>query len=221
MNNCSKLNLELFSREHYTYINQIFGDAAIREVIKEMYAPRDWDFAVEDANADFEYSNHHILEKKGTNGKTVKWCSVGEEFQNILINKNDTLCQSYTLLKYLNKPIATSMKTRQMEMIKMYRNIIKRDYFKDELRGIVEIMKRKINKTNKLNRTNKTNSTNKTNKLNSTNNPALWKDYTNTPETYLYKDFNTIYAELHSVLDKWEKYGYKHFIKDGMCPTKK
>jgi len=203
MNNCNKLNLELFSQEHYTYINQIFGDAAIREIIKEMYAPRDWDFAVEDANADFEYSNHHILEKKGANGKTVKWCSVDEGFQNILINKNDTLCQSYTLLKYLNKPIATSMKARQMEMIKMYRNIIKRDYFKDELRGMVEIMKRKIKRTQKK------------------NNPALWKDYTNTPETYLYKDFNTIYAEIQSVLEKWEKYGYLYFIKDGTCPKKK
>ena len=203
MNNCNKINLELFSQEHYTYINQIFGDKTIREIIKEMYTPRDWDFVVEDATEEFEYSNHHVLEKKGADGKIVKWCSVDEGFQNILINKNDTLCQSYTLLKYLNKPIATSMKARQMEMIKIYRNIIKRDYFKDELRGMVEIMKRKIKKTKKK------------------NNPALWKDYTNTPETYLYKDFNTIYAELHSVLDKWEKYGYKHFIKDGMCPAKK
>jgi hypothetical protein len=203
MNNCNKLNLELFSQEHYTYINQIFGDATVREIIKEMYTERDWNFVVNDADVDFEYSNHHILEKPGKDGKTVKWCSVDEGFQNININKNDTLCQSYTLLKYLNKPIDTSMKKRQMEMIKMYRNIIKRDYFQKELKGMIEIMSRKIKRTTKK------------------NNPALWKDYTNSPETYLYKDFNTLYAEIHSVLDKWEKNGYFHFIKEGMCPVKR
>ena len=41
MNNCSEINLEIFSKEHYTYINQIFGDETIREIIKEMYTPRD------------------------------------------------------------------------------------------------------------------------------------------------------------------------------------
>ena len=56
MNNCSKINLEIFSKQHYTYINQIFGDKTIREIIKEMYAPRDWDFVVEDATEEFEYS---------------------------------------------------------------------------------------------------------------------------------------------------------------------
>ena len=147
MNNCNKINLELFSQEHYTYINQIFGDKTIREIIKEMYAPRDWDFVVEDATEEFEYSNHHVLVKKGKNGEFTKWCSVDEGLQNTNINKNDTLCQSYTLLKYLNKPIEKNMKKRQMEMIKMYKNIIKRDYFKDELRGMVEIMKRKIKNT--------------------------------------------------------------------------
>lgn len=199
---CTNLKLELFSYEHYTYINQIFGDATVREIITEMYAKRDWKFAVEKANADFEYSNHHILEKKGKDGETVKWCSVAEGFQNILINKNDTLCQSYTLMKYLNKPIVTNMKKRQMDMIKMYRNLIKREYFKEEVNGVIEIMRRKIKRTKKK------------------GDPALWKDYTNSPETYLCKDFNTIYAEIHSVLDKWETYGYLHFIKEGGCHPK-
>jgi hypothetical protein len=204
MNNCNKINLELFSQSHYTYINQIFGDKTIREIIKEMYAPRDWDFVVEDATEEFEYSKHHTLEKKGKNGEIIKWCSVDEGLQNTNINKNDSLCQSYTLLKYLNKPIEKNMKNRQMEMIKMYKNIIKRDFFKDELRGMVEIMKRKIKNTKRK------------------DHPALWKDYTyDKPEPYLNKDYNAIYAEIQSVLDKWEKYGYKHFIKDGTCPVKK
>jgi hypothetical protein len=200
MNHCTEENLALFSQEHYTYINQIFGDETIRDVISEMYVDRDWKFAVEDANEDFEYSNHHVLIKRGKMGELIKWCSVDERHQNILINKNDTLCQSYTLMKYLNKPIVKNMKKRQMDMIRMYRNIVKRDYFKEELHGIIEIMRRKIKKTRKK------------------NNPSLWKDYTNSPVTYLQKNYDTIYAEINNVLDKWEKYGYWFFIKEGTCP---
>ena len=204
MNNCTKINLENFSKEYYTYINQIFGDLTVRQIIKEMYTPRDWNFVARQGEGVFLGSYHHVLEKKGKNGEIIKWCSVDEGYQNTNINKNDSLCQSYTLLKYLNKPIDQNMKKRQMEMIKMYKNIIKRDYFKDELRGIVEIMKRTIKKTKKK------------------DNPALWKDYTyDKPEPYLNKDFNVLYGEIQSVLEKWEKYGYLYFIKDGICPTKK
>jgi hypothetical protein len=204
MNNCSKINLEIFSKECYTYINQIFGDKTVREIIKEMYTPRDWNFVARQGEGVFLGSYHHVLEKKGKDGETIKWCSVDEGYQNTNINKNDSLCQSYTLLKYLNKPIEQNMKKRQMEMIKMYKNIIKREYFKDELRGMVEIMKRTIKKTKKK------------------DNPALWKDYTyDKPEPYLNKDFNVLYGEIQSVLEKWEKYGYLYFIKDGICPTKK
>ena len=47
MNKCDNIKLGLFSKEHYTYINQIFGDLTVREIIKETYAPRDWEFVVE------------------------------------------------------------------------------------------------------------------------------------------------------------------------------
>ena len=201
MNHCTEEALAIFSQEHYTYINQIFGDVTIREIIGEMYAERDWKFIVEDATTDFEYSNHHVLVKHGKNGETVKWCSVDEGIQNIHVNKNDTLCQSYTLLKYLNKPILKGVKQRQMEMIRMYRNILKRDHFKNELKGVVELMRQKIKKTKKL------------------DDRSIWKDYTHSPVTYLNKDYNILYAEIQSVLDKWEKYGYWYFIKEGTCPA--
>jgi hypothetical protein len=202
MSHCTNGKLTLFSREHYTYINQIFGDETIREIIKEIYADRDWEFVVEDANEDFEYSNHHVLVKPDNSGKIVKWCSVDEGLQNIVKNKNDTLCQSYTLMKYLNKPIVTNMKKRQMDMIRMYRNIIKRETFQRELKGIIEVMRQKIRKNKKK------------------NNQSLWKDYTDEPITYLHKTYKTVYAEINSVLDKWEKYGYWFFIKTGVCGKK-
>ena len=204
MSKCTEDALKLFGKDHYTYINQIFGDLTVRQIIKEIYAPRDWNFvAIPQTEGRFRGSYHHVLEKKGKNGEIIQWCSVDEELQ-VDINQNDTLCQSYTLLKYLNKPIDKNMKKRQMEMVKMYRNILKRDDFKKELRGIIEIMQKKIKKIKRK------------------DNPTLWKDYTyDKPEPYLNKDFDVLYAEIQSVLEKWEKYGYLYYIKDGTCPKKK
>jgi hypothetical protein len=36
--NCTKEKLDTFSKRHYTYINQIFGDATVRQIIEEEYA---------------------------------------------------------------------------------------------------------------------------------------------------------------------------------------
>ena len=60
---CTDKDLEQFSTEHYTYINQIFGDEGVREVIQEMHPKVEWNFVV-GYRRSFENSNHHILEKK-------------------------------------------------------------------------------------------------------------------------------------------------------------
>tara|TARA_E500000331_G_scaffold81441_1_gene76969 strand:+ start:282 stop:899 length:618 start_codon:yes stop_codon:yes gene_type:complete len=205
MSKCTKNALELFGNDHYTYINQIFGDETVRQIIKESYAPRDWNFVVIPGEGDFLGSDHHVLEKKGKNGEIIQWCSEDEGFQKTKINKNDTLCQSYSLLKYLNKPIDKNMKERQMEMIKMYRNILSRDHFKKEFKKVYNQMKQLIKKT----------------KID--NHPGIWIDYTyEEPEPYLNKEFNALYAEIHNTLDTWENYGYSYFIKKGKtCPKKK
>ena len=36
MTDCSTKMLNIFSKEHYTYINQIFGDETVREIISEI-----------------------------------------------------------------------------------------------------------------------------------------------------------------------------------------
>ena len=203
MSRCTEEKLEDFSNEHYTYINQIFGDQTVRIIIKESYADRNWGFAVEDANADFEYSNHHVLLKPGKNGEIIKWCSVDEKYQNILVNKNDTLCQSYTLMKYLNKPIPRGMKERQMEMVKMYRNILNKTHFKTEFQGVVELMQKKLTRKPL------------------SKDVVLWKDYTKQRTTYLNMDYDEIYNQIQNTLDNWEHVGYHHFIKDGACPIKR
>ena len=203
MNKCTNDKLRLFSHKHFTYINQIFGDETVREIITEMYAERDLKFAIEETGAEFEYSNHHILVKPSKAGEPEKWCSVDEGYQNILINKNDTLCQSYTLLKYLKKPIPKDMKKRQMEMIKMYRNIMRREYFKTEFKKVITIMQEKILKSKKR------------------KDISIWRDYTHIPDTYLNQDYDKIYEEIGDVLDTWESYGYLYFIKEGVCGEKR
>ena len=59
-------------------------------------------------------------------GKGKKVCSVAGKYQNIYINKNDTLCQSYTLLRYLgyNFNLKMTRKEIQSRMCQMYKKII-------------------------------------------------------------------------------------------------
>ena len=38
---------------------------------------------------------------------------------------------------------------------------------------------------------------------------------------YLNESYEEIYEEIENVLDKWEKYGYLYFMKDGTCSVKR
>ncbi len=211
MNTCTNKKLNLFGREHYTYINQIFGDETVREIIKECYSDRDWKFAVEDTIVDGGHSNHLILMKKGKMGEDIQWCSVEEGFQNTLVNKNDTLCQSYSLMKYLNKPIPIDMTQRQLEMIRMYRKIMTKTHFKTHFKDMIDIMQAEL-KRKKIRK-----------------HVVLWEDYTVSEvdedgydiPIYLNESYEEIYEEIENVLDKWEKYGYLYFMKDGTCSVKR
>ena len=43
---CTERKLINFSKKHYTYINQIFGDISVREIIKEIYPNDKFNFVV-------------------------------------------------------------------------------------------------------------------------------------------------------------------------------
>jgi len=189
MTNCTNEKLLKFSKKHFTYINQIFGDETIRQIITEIFGNnvnKHLKFMVEKTNADFEHSFHHVLfDKKKKN--TI--CSVDNGFQNLNININDTLCQSYTLLTYFNKPINPSQKQRQMDMINMYREILSNERFIKELDGII------IKENN-----------------------TLWIDYTSTKKKYVPMNKVKIIKKIKEVLDEWEDYGFYYFIGNGKCP---
>jgi hypothetical protein len=192
MTECSTELLNIFSNEHYTYINQIFGDETVREIISEIkkFKNKRFEFATEETGRNFEYSSHHILIDKKT--KEIV-CSVDNGYQNININKNDTLCQSYSLLTYLNIDIDPDQKQRQMDMIAMYREILSNSLFLKKLDEIT------LNEDNK----------------------KLWTDYTQNTKKFIVMDKQKILKKINDVLDKWEAYGYLYFIGKGTCNNKR
>jgi len=94
--------LRKFSRDAYHYINQLFGDVSLRAVIQESMKgmPR-WKMVhilLDEDDPDFRGGAHHIL--KGPGGET--WDSLEVGLQDMHCNPNDTLCQSYSIAKYLD-----------------------------------------------------------------------------------------------------------------------
>jgi hypothetical protein len=190
---CSAEKLEEFSKKHFTYINQIFGDATVREIIEEEY-PTTYEFAVEETGANFEFSFHHTV-KDREDGRII--CSGIEGYQDIYKNKNDTLCQSYSLLNYFDIEIPDDKKERQMEMIRMYRDILNGtlDNFEDvDFKDIInrEILRVKANK-------------------------HLWTNFV-TNRGYISMDKKTFFKNIEDTLDEWEDFGYWYFIGKGNCP---
>jgi hypothetical protein len=190
---CSKDSLEEFSKKHYTYINQIFGDATVRNIIEEEF-PTTYAFEVEKTGADFDFSYHHTVKDKD-NGQIL--CSVDDGYQNIYKNKNDTLCQSYSMLTYFDIDIPDDKKEKQMEMIKMYRDILNRrieGFDNVDFKKIIndEILKVKGNKN-------------------------LWRNFV-TNRGYINMSKTKFFQNIEDTLDEWEKFGYWYFIGKGDCP---
>lgn len=192
-NTCTQRKLDYFKWKHFTYINQIFGDAAVREIISEVYPNKCLEFRVEKVDSDSGFedgTDHHVLFDKS---KKKRICSVDTlKIQNIRVNIYDTLCQSYTLLTYFDRKIYKTHKARQMEMIRMYRDILNN-------RTLVKKIQNEIvdNKRNK----------------------GLWSDYTQNIDgnVMLDMDMSTILRNIRDTLNKWEDYGYHHFTKEGKC----
>ena len=190
-NACTQRKLDYFKWKHLTYINQFFGDTSVREIISEVYPNKCLEFGVEEAGEGFEANtDHHVLYDTKTKKKI---CSVDTlKIQNTNINKYDTLCQSYTLLIYFNRKMYKTHKARQMEMIKMYRDLL-------DNRTLIKNINNEIvsNKRNK----------------------NLWADYTQDTQgdVALEMDMPKIVRNIRDTLDRWEKYGYHHFTKNGTC----
>lgn len=197
---CTQKNLNLFSKYHYSYINQIFGDLTVRELIEEHYKIKKYSLHHEI----FDSAFHHFVKTTKKPIQTI--CSADDGYQNININKNDTLCQSYSLLTYFDrnffnnpnfiKPntpqqIQQNQIQIQMDMIQLYRDILQDKKF-------IKLLNDNIDYEN-------------------TNLEEKWKDIYGDvmPSMTFNRD---LINKILNTLNVWEKYGYWFFIKDGKCP---
>jgi hypothetical protein len=137
---------------------------------------------------------------------TSKICSVTLGYQDLSVDTNDTLCQSYSLMAYLSidfdmTPSADATVeqkfNKQLSMINMYREILNDPAFIKEFDGIVK------NKDNK----------------------ELWEDTVDDENPFFiikkYKKTKPIVDNIKRVLDVWEKYGWRFFVGDGKCQKEK
>ena len=189
MSSCTDRKLHNFSLKHYTFINQIFGDVTVREIISDIYPNKTFEFRAESADEDFDDgSDHHIIYDKI---KKKKICSVAQGHQNMNKNINDTLCQSYSLMTYFGIKISKLRKNKQIAMCNMYRELLHN-------KALMDKIDREI--------------------LQHTANRKLWLDFSVTNKTsYLNMNKAYIIAQTMQVLKRWQDFGYMYFMDEGNC----
>jgi hypothetical protein len=204
--NCSADKLLAFSEKHYTYINQIFGDATVRKIIEEEY-PTTWEFKVAKAGPEFGNSFHHTVRDREQPDLFI--CSGEDGVQDLHKNVNDTLCQSYSLMNYFEIPIQLSEEkgklnqiyheTNQMAMIQMYRDLLNGTLENYEGIDFKELL------TNEI--------------LSEPRNKKLWRNFSSNRGGYVNMKPEILFKNIEDLLDEWELFGYWFFIGKGECPT--
>jgi hypothetical protein len=228
---CTEDKLAAFSLNHYTYINQIFGDMSVREIIHDSATAPQRKYSFSESK--LTQGKHHFL-SYGKKPKEEMVCSMKTGIQKMGTNytkkqdKNDTLCQSYSLLFFFDHEIhkvdptdsleeeITIKKNRQLQMIRMYRTLIrdltnpKKD-FKSRLDfQILSIMRETHAEYSRVD-------------LPDDKVPKIWMDYTQPPikrgvYPYLNVELKKLFQNINRVLDDWEAFGYWYFIRKGTCP---
>jgi len=202
---CDQTKLDAFSRNHFTYINQYFGNAGVRDIIMKRYPSDKYRLITEPGTGRFLNTYHHLVYDK-ENDKTI--CSVDDQKQqNPNIDEEDTLCQTYSLLTYLNfifpekgyqlpprnESIDYKIK-KQRIMVRMYRDLLS-----DE-----ELVKRLIDELKHPD--------------------EYLLNYYKSKRGLKFKSRITTQKWLSiikKVLDIWEAYGFYAFIGKGDCPKPK
>ena len=147
-----------------------------------------------EANAEEEDEDEEIF--------SSKICSVEQGYQDLAVDVNDTLCQSYSLMVMLDIDFDSTpsvLATREQKyskhqsMINMYRTILSNRKFKIEFGRIVR----------------------------DPDNLELWEDTVDDAhEFFIIEEFKTpaaIMDKINHVLDVWERWGWQFFVGDGTC----
>ena len=179
--------LQRFSYRHMNYIGQMLGDITTREVITDVYNKKTWTLATEH---DDHYGAHHYCRRiSPTKRGATRWCSVDQGIQSIERNPTDVLCQSYSILKYMNEIKASDKKLTeelQMRMIKIWRRILKNKTVQEQ---IIDASEQYLGEK------------------------PLWRDHTPPEqEPQPIKRGKEVIKVIHEVLNEWESYGWRYFL---------
>jgi hypothetical protein len=194
--NCTSAKLNMFSHKFNTYINQIFGDETVRDILSKSKSKPFIDGAELHINRqptgfiNNDNSVHHITKIHG------KVCGEMQPIYQTNINgikisdkeNADVYCQSYSLMRAYGIHIPTNVYDKQMAMIQMYRDILSDKRIMNKLYNTLVV--------------------------------TSWFDKTITPnepfETHDMKD--KIPEGIIDTLNDWEKFGYLRVIGNGKCP---
>ncbi len=141
-------------------------------------------------------------EEEDEDGYTSKICSAEQGYQNLAVDINDTLCQSYSLMTMLDvefdaTPSAEASReqkyNKQLSMINMYRTILTNRKFVREFGKIIR----------------------------DSDNEELWEDTVDEENIFFiirtYRTPAVIIDKIRKVLDIWQRWGWQFFVGDGKC----
>jgi hypothetical protein len=147
-------------------------------------------------------ANAEDEEEEDEDGYTSKICSVEQGYQDLDVDINDTLCQSYSLMTMLDIEFDSRRSaeasreqkySKHLSMINMYRKILGNRKFRVEFGKIVR----------------------------DPDNLELWEDTVDDAhEFFIIREFRTpaaIIDKIMVVLDIWERWGWQFFVGDGTC----
>uniref|UniRef100_A0A6C0JH86 Uncharacterized protein n=1 Tax=viral metagenome TaxID=1070528 RepID=A0A6C0JH86_9ZZZZ len=118
-----------FSWDHYHTINRVGGDEDFKELIEKCFPSDQYSLACRE---DEEFGDHHHVINKKTN-KVL--CSLELGYQNPKRNRNDTLCQSWSLLIYFDDKIVDDQYINQITMIKRWKYLLTNPHFIKECKS--------------------------------------------------------------------------------------
>lgn len=207
---CTNEKLVEFGKRHYTYINQFFGNQDVRDMISAEFNNPKYEFDVEKViSGHFAGTDHHRLKvvKDGDIDEYV--CSVDDGHQNPNKDKNDNLCQSYSLLAYFGRDIPEDKREKQMAMISLYRDLITDPIFKENFKKLLLGLYQQ-KKDGKYSNFVDAEPKNKLRDYTLAGDPIIEIKTTDTPRHLL--------TRISHTLKQWEEYGYHYFIGNGKCP---
>ena len=149
-----------------------------------------------DLDIDDSDTNHHVLYDVKNEKYLDSVNTQGYKYQDQERDEHDSLCQSYTLMFFFDRPMDNDPVQKQMQMIDMYKWLIKQPKFIHALENDMFYPKNKKDE--------------------------VWEDEkgkiisTQGPEK-----LHRLIKKIKETLKIWKEYGYRHFIGDGSCESHK